>query len=164
MDYEYDSYNYYKKIHGTAPEKELINAMANTFLRPKRLPHGTYGLPIIRAGRILNASCSRQAALEACRGISGNVDIWIRLFTVAPQTAVKIDTTIDVKKPSGDVYTFKVTCDKTPAVSVGNSKVAALFFCRRDGNNYFYHLFFCGKPGDETGIYTATPGEAYGLR
>ena len=93
-------------------------------------------------------------------GISGKVDcnVSYRNFGT-PQTAVKIDTTIDIKKPAGDVYTFKVTCDKTPAVSIGNSKVAALFFCRRDGNNYFYHLFFCGKPGEETGIYTVAQGE-----
>ena len=106
-------------------------------------------------------------------GISGSVDLDVSFrdypamiqaggyngYTKPPRTAVKIDTTIDVVKPFGDVYTFKVTCDKTPDVSTGNPKVAALFFCRRDGNDYFYHLFFCGGSGTETGIYTAAPGE-----
>jgi len=31
-DYEYDSYNYYRRIHGAAPSNTLINQMVNAFL------------------------------------------------------------------------------------------------------------------------------------
>ena len=31
-DYEYDSYNYYQRVHGTAPSNDLINQMVNAFL------------------------------------------------------------------------------------------------------------------------------------
>ena len=40
-DYEYDSYNYYQRVHGTAPSNDLINQMVPRRSKSGRLGHGT---------------------------------------------------------------------------------------------------------------------------
>jgi len=93
-------------------------------------------------------------------GITGNVDcnVSYRDFG-APQTAVKIDTTMDVEKPAGSVYTFRTNCNQQPTVTVGTPGVVTLIHCRREMDADYYHIVFTGKPGDAAGIYTAAPGE-----
>ena len=181
FDYEYDSYNYYKEIHGTAPAQALINAMANTFLNAAKADG--YGAAIytnndyrkniftaetLAAWQIWLADYSGDPDIEcfmqqtgstgSVSGISGNVDT-DTLFTVSPQTAVEIDTTIGVTKPQGAFYTFKTTCNQQPVVTVGTPGVVTLLHCRREIEADYWHLCFIGKSGSAAGIYTAAPGE-----
>ena len=106
-------------------------------------------------------------------GISGNVDIDVSFrdyptmirakgyngYPLQPQTAVKIDTTMDVTKSAGEFYTFKTNCNQQPVVTVGTNNVVALQHCRRELDADYWHLCFIGKPGSAAGIYTAAPGE-----
>ena len=106
-------------------------------------------------------------------GISGPVDLDVSFkdyptiiraggyngYAKQLNTAVKSDTTVDVVKPKGSVYTFRTDCASQPAVTVGTANVVSLLHCRREGEADFWHLFFVGNSGSETGIYTAAPGE-----
>ena len=106
-------------------------------------------------------------------GISGNVDIDVSFrdyptmikakgyngYLMQPQTAVKIDTTMDVTKSAGEFYTFKTNCNQQPTVTVGTNNVVALQHCRRELDADYWHLCFIGKSGSAAGIYTAAPGE-----
>ena len=106
-------------------------------------------------------------------GISGNVDMNVSFrdyptmikakgyngYSKQPQTSVQIDTTVDVTKEVGEVYTFKTTSTQVPTVTVGTQGVVRLMHCRREMQSDYWHLFFIGKPGTSAGIYTAAPGE-----
>ena len=106
-------------------------------------------------------------------GISGNVDMDVSFkdyptiikaggYNVYPkqmQTSVKIDTTMDVTKVSGGVYTFRTESAQVPLITVGTGGVVALMHCRREMGYDYWHLLFIGKSGDAAGIYTAAPGE-----
>jgi len=108
------------------------------------------------------------------QGITGNVDIDVSTkdyptiiqaggyngYPKQQVTAVKIDTTSNVKMAVGDMYTFWTQCGQRPTVSVGTAGVVNLKFCRRDPDGKdFWHIIFIGKSGTATGIYTAAPGE-----
>jgi len=106
-------------------------------------------------------------------GIVGNVDMDVCFrdyptiiqaggyngYPKQPQTAVKIDTTMDVTKANGDVYTFRTECTQVPSVTYGTSGVVQMMHCRREMGYDYWHLFFIGKSGAAAGIYTAAPGE-----
>ena len=181
-DYEYDSVDYFRRIHGAAPSKALINQTVDSFLSAARADgwkttlytNNDYRRNVF-TGATLTAwdylwladytggpdiPCAIQQTTSSgsVPGISGRVDL-DTVFVTIGGTRVKIDTTMDVSRPPGEVYTFKTVCPQQPAVSVGTAGVVSLMHCRREMDADYYHLFYIGKPGSEAGIYTAAPGE-----
>lgn len=92
-------------------------------------------------------------------GINGNVDCSVLYKTLTQNTAVKIDTTMDVTKAAGEFYTFKTTCNQQPIVTVGTPGIVTLLHCRREINADYWHICFIGKSGSAAGIYTSAYGE-----
>lgn len=180
-DYEYASYNYYRRLHGAAPSVALINQMVCAFLSAvKSDGWGTalytnndyrrniFSAETFRAWPVWLADytggpdvpCMMQQTGSAGRvpGIAGNVDMDMLLKEIGG-AAVQIDTTMDVTIPRGRYYTFKTVCGQCPAVTVGTANVVALLHCRREGNTDYWHLCAVGEPGSAAGIYTAASGE-----
>lgn len=106
-------------------------------------------------------------------GISGNVDLDVSFkdypaiipsggyngFSKAQNTVVKIDTTTDISYAHGTYYTVKTTSPRPVAVTAGTAGVVAIVPFPRSGNDQLFALVAVGKTGQETGIYTAAPGE-----
>ena len=111
-DYEYDSYNYYRKIHGAAPSNTLINQMVNAFLGAAKsdgytgvlYTNNDYRRNIFSAATLAawdvwladytggpDASCAIQqtGSTGHVDGIGGNVDMdtVIKAYASAPQAA-----------------------------------------------------------------------------
>ena len=181
-DYEYDSYNYYKRVHGKAPDKTLINQMACAFLAAARsgswktclYTNNDYRRNVFTAATLKAADylwladytggpdvpCAIQqtGSTGAVPGISGHVDMDTVFQTIA-QTSVQIDTTMHVTIPRGGYYTFKTVSSQQPTVTIGTTGVVALLHCRREMEADYWHLCAVGEPGSEAGVYTAAPGE-----
>lgn len=120
-------------------------------------------------------SCAIQQtdAAGTVPGISGNVDLDISFkdypaivpsggfngFSKAQNTVVKIDTTTDISYAHGTYYTVKTTSPRPVAVTAGTGGVAAIVPFPRSGNDQLFALVAVGQAGQETGIYTAAPGE-----
>lgn len=97
-------------------------------------------------------------------GISGNVDLdysYKDYPSIIAQlhTAVKIDTTMDIVFPHGQFYTVKTTCGQPVTVTAGTDGVVTVVPFPRTGNEQLFALVAVGESGQETGIYTAAPGE-----
>ena len=178
FDYEYASVDYYKKIHGTAPVKELINAMANTFLNAVKADgygaalytNNDYRKNIFTAetlaawniwladysgGPDIKCFMQQTGSTGSVPGISGNVDM-DTLFvgsnpTVTPQ--FECDTTIYLARARGGWYQFKVTSKTQPKVNVGSDGVATILPRCQSGNDYFYYIIAYGASGTATGVY-----------
>lgn len=181
-DYEYDSANYYKRVHGAAPGNTLINSMVGAFLsaagadgyKTALYTNNDYRLHVFTAATLAAADylwladysgapdvpCTIQQTSSSgtVPGINGRVDMNTLFAAIAP-TAVQIDTTCDVTIERGKYYTFRTNCNQQPTVTVGTAGVVGLMHCRREMDADFWHLCAVGEPGAETGIYTAAPGE-----
>jgi GH25 family lysozyme M1 (1,4-beta-N-acetylmuramidase) len=83
FDYEYASYNYYKKIHGTAPTKALINAMANAFLNAVKA--NGYGTMLYT-----NNDYRRNIFSTATLAVW---DVWLADYTGTPDISCAIQQT-----------------------------------------------------------------------
>lgn len=106
-------------------------------------------------------------------GITGNVDMDVSFkdyptiiqaggFNGYPKpqiSTVGIDTTMDVTKSRGQWYQVKCTCPQQPALTFGTADVVTILPPEHIGNDWFYYIVPIGKPGQETGIFTAAPGE-----
>jgi lysozyme len=106
-------------------------------------------------------------------GITGHVDMDVSFrdyptmikaggyngYPKQPQTAVKIDTTTEVKIVRGKTYTFFTESGQVPTVTCGTADVVTLIHCRRELQRDYWHIVAIGTSGQATGIYTAAPGE-----
>jgi GH25 family lysozyme M1 (1,4-beta-N-acetylmuramidase) len=181
-DYEYDSYNYYQRVHGSAPSKALINQMVNAFLGAAKsdgwgtalYTNNDYRRNIFSAATLAawdiwladytggpDVPCAMQqtGSTGSVPGISGNVDMDTLFQAIgdiyAPAGApYRSDTTgCDQLRHGGD-YTMKVTCAAgRPEVVAGTARVCDITFKEQQGNNYFFSLYGIGQPGQATGIY-----------
>ena len=181
-DYEYDSYNYYKRVHGKAPDKALINQMACAFLAAARsdgwktclYTNNDYRCNVFTAATLKAAdylwladytggpdvpcAIKQTGSTGTVQGISGHVDM-DTVFQAIARTSVQIDTTMDVTIPRGGYYTFKTVSSQQPTVTIGTPGVVQLMHCRREMDADYWHLCAVGEPGAEAGVYTAAPGE-----
>jgi len=77
---------------------------------------------------------------------------WIEYVSAVP--AARCDTTTDIKLALGQAYTFKVTSEETPSVTVGTSGVVSLLPRYNSGNDRYFYLVGIGKAaGDAAGVY-----------
>lgn len=175
-DYEYDSVNYYQRIHGAAPPNTLINTMVTAFLNAAKsdgwktclYTNNDYRLHVFNASTLVvpdylwladysggpDIPCAIQQTGSDGRipGIAGNVDL-DTVFIPIGVPEFKCDTTMDVTRAPGGWYQFKVTSDKNPKVNVGSDGVATILPRYQLGSDYFYYIVAYGKPGTETGVY-----------
>lgn len=175
-DYEYDSVNYYQRIHGTAPSKTLINTTVTAFLNAAKsdgwktclYTNNDYRLHVFSASTLETPDylwladysggpdipCAIQQTGSDGRipGIVGNVDM-DTVFIPIGVPEFKCDTTMDVTRAPGGWYQFKVTSDKNPKVNVGSDGVATILPRYQLGSDYFYYIVAYGNPGAETGVY-----------
>lgn len=183
-DYEYDSYNYYKRIHGAAPSRDLINQTVNAFLGAAQADGYTgllytnndYRRNIFTAATLaawdvwladysggpdINCAIQQTGSTGRVDGISGNVD----MDTVfkeygAAVTTVQIDTHDTYRMAVGDHYQVQTTCPQPPRVWSARPDIVLVLPRYRSGNEDLWWLVAVGgKPGDGVGIYTAAPGE-----
>lgn len=182
-DYEYESADYYKKVHGASPSSILVNSVANAFLRAVKADgfnavlymNNDYRRNIYTAETVAawnlwladyvgepNADCAVQQTTSSGKvsEISGNVDLNIvfRDFSTV-ETVVQIDTTMDVSRSHGGYYTVKTICPQRVSVTAGTGGVVTVVPFPRQGNEQLFALVAIGTSGMETGIYTAAPGE-----
>lgn len=73
-----------------------------------------------------------------------------RIFIATVKPDFTSDTTMDTTVKGA--YTFKITANKTPAVTVGSGNFK-LTFVSRSGNDYFYKITSASKVGSAAGIY-----------
>lgn len=106
-------------------------------------------------------------------GITGNVDMEVAFkdyptiiqaggyngYSKPQNTAVKIDTTMDILFSHGTYYKVKTTSPQPVTVTAGTGGVVTIVPFPRTGNDQLFALVAAGQPGQETGIYTAAPGE-----
>lgn len=182
-DYEYDSAKYYKKIHGAAPSNALINQMANAFLNAAKADgwetvlytNNDYRKNVFSAATLAawfiwladysggpDATCTIQQTSSTGNvpGISGSVDMntLFKDYTVQ-RTIVDIDTTMDISFARGTFYTVRTTSPKPVQLTFGTDDVVTIVPSPRSGNDQLFTIVPIGQPGQETGIYTAAPGE-----
>ena len=187
-DYEYDSYNYYRRIHGAAPSNTLINQMVNAFLGAAKADgwgtmlytNNDYRRNIFSTATLAvwdvwladytgtpDISCAIQqtGSTGHVDGITGNVDTdtCYKVYGASqpPRTAVRVDTTGTVKLPHGGVYQLRTTCPRQPGVTSARPDIVKVLHRARLGeDDYWYLVAVGGKPGDGVGVYAAAPGEA----
>lgn len=153
-DYEYDSYNYYKRIHGAAPSKALINQMVNAFLGAVRAD--SYGTMLytnndyrknIFTAETLGAwdiwladytggpdiSCTMQQTGSSGQvpGIAGRVDTndCFKDFATAAAPAITgltLDTPNGKDLAAGEKYTVLAKCKDKPVVTTTGRDVIAV--------------------------------------
>lgn len=181
-DYEYDSVSYFTRQHGAAPGNTLINSMVTVFLsavkadgwRTALYTNNDYRLHIFTQATMTavdylyladysggpDVQCAIQQTTSSgvVPGISGSVDL-DSVFVVIAQTVVEIDTTMDVTKPRGSWYQVKCTCPQQPSLTFGTADVVTILPPTHIGNDWLYYIVPIGWSGQETGIYTAAPGE-----
>jgi lysozyme len=74
-------------------------------------------------------------------------------------TVVQIDTTMDISFAHGTYYTVKTISPQQVSVTAGTGGVTTIVPFPRTGNDQLFALVAIGQTGQETGIYTAAPGE-----
>lgn len=106
-------------------------------------------------------------------GISGNVDLDVAYkdyptiiqaggyngYSKTGTTVVNIDTTMDISFAHGQYYTVKTTSLQPVTLTAGTGGVVTVVPFPRTGNDQLFALVAIGQSGQETGIYTAAPGE-----
>lgn len=174
-DYEYDSVGYYKRIHGAAPSKALINQTVGAFLSAAKadgLKTALYTNNDYRRNIFTTATlnawdylwladytggpdipCAIQQTTSSGRvpGISGSVDLdtaFTAIGTVPPPYTV--DTTTDVTIEPGQSYTVKTTGDIQ--LVPGTAGRVQIVRCIQQGY-ILWHIVPIGKPGEDVGIY-----------
>ncbi len=83
---------------------------------------------------------------------------WIE-YVGAGMPAVGIDTTCDVIKQHGQYYTVKCTCDEKVTLTAGTADVVTIVPFPPTGNDQLFAIVAIGCAKQETGIFTAAPGE-----
>jgi hypothetical protein len=128
-------------------------------------------LAITAERRIIPTVSSRRAGTVS--GITGNVDTDVAFkdyptiihaggyngYSKRQNTAVKIDTTMDISFVHGTYYTVKTTSPQQVIVTAGTGGVVTIVPFPRIRNDQLFALVAIGQAGQETGIYTAAPGE-----
>ncbi|MFU0832221.1 MAG: Glycoside hydrolase family 25 [Oscillospiraceae bacterium] len=182
-DYEYASADYYRKIHGVTPSNTLINSIVGTFLSAVKADgfnavlymnndyrKNVYTAETLAAWHLWladysggpDADCAVQQTTSSGTfpGITGNVDLNIVYYNFSTvETAVQIDTTMDVSRSHGGYYTVKTICPQQVSVTAGTGGVVTIVPFPKNGNEQLFALVAIGTSGMETGIYTAAPGE-----
>ena len=175
LDYEYDSVDYYRRIHGAAPSKALINQTVGAFLSAAKADgwktalytNNDYRRNIFTAAT-LNAwdylwladytggpdiPCAIQQTTSSGRvpGISGSVDldtVFAAIGTVPPPYTV--DTTTDVTIEPGQSYTVKTTGDiQLVPGTAGRVQIVRCIWPKW----VLWHIVPLGNPGEDVGIY-----------
>ena len=181
-DYEYDSYNYYRRVHGTAPSNDLINQMVNAFLGSAKMDgwgtilytNNDYRRNVFSAATLAawdiwladytggpDVPCAMQqtGSTGHVPGISGNVDMDTAFADFgtgeAPDgAAYHTDTTGCYRLTRGSTYRLRVTCTAgRPHVVTGTDGVCGITLHSHSGNDYYYDLHGIGQPDQATGIY-----------
>lgn len=181
-DYEYDSVDYYKKIHGAAPSNALINQMVNAFLGAAQADgwgtalytNNDYRLHVFTVATLaawdiwladysgapdIPCPIQQTSSTGSVPGINSKVDLNTLFKDYGVQTIVEIDTTMDISYAHGTYYTVKTICPQQVTVTAGTGGVVTIVPLPRTGNEQLFALVSVGQPGQETGIYTAAPGE-----
>ena len=176
-DYEYDSVNYYRKIHGAAPSNALINQMVNAFLSAAKADgwktalytNNDYRLHVFTAATLAmwdiwladyssgpDISCPIQQTGSTGKvpGISTPVDL-NTFFKDYLSDTFKCDTTSNLAMKHGAFYQMKVTVSdgKPPQVYTGTPDVITVLPRYVTGNDHFIYLCAVGPAGSGTGIY-----------
>lgn len=76
---------------------------------------------------------------------------------------IRSDTTHPFSLKAGNSYTFLFTAanpELVPQFTAGNGEILKTQLARREGNPYCLTVYATGKPGEKTGVYSLTPGEA----
>lgn len=170
-DYEYDSRNYYLKVHKALPSNDLVNQMVNAFLSAAKADgYGTalytnndYRKNIFSSATLAawsvwladytgspDISCMMQQTGSSgiVPGISGNVDIdecYMNFSTC--------DTAGTVEIAMGNCYTAKTTGDVqlVPGKSDTSARVQ-IVRCLQNGYT-LWHIIPLGDSGQDVGIY-----------
>jgi GH25 family lysozyme M1 (1,4-beta-N-acetylmuramidase) len=172
-DYEYDSYNYYRRVHGAAPSNDLINQMVNAFLGAAKADGwGTALYTNNDYRRIFSAAtlaawdiwladytggpdvpCAMQqtGSTGSVPGISGNVDMDTAFKDYAP--SYTCDTSGIVEIARGSAYQALITCKGTPDVVAGTADRVTVLHRYDNGDRHYYYIVPIGKPGQDVGIY-----------
>ncbi len=155
-DYEYDSYNYYKRVHGAAPSNVLINQMVNAFLDAVKADgyagvlytNNDYRRNIFSAGTLASwgiwladytggpdVPCAMQqtGSTGSVPGISGNVDMdtCFKVYgTAAVPTPAKMASSSAAKNVAVDAF-YRVRTTK--GIWLGEIKNLTDFAGRNDG-------------------------------
>lgn len=110
------------------------------------------------------ASMWQYSSTGSVNGINGNVDM-NRSYKDYPnlilqsKTVVKIDTTMDISFAHGQYYTVKTISPQPVTLTAGTGGVVTVVPFPRTGSEQLFALVAIGQTGQETGIYTAAPGE-----
>lgn len=143
-DYEYDSYNYYKRVHGAAPSTVLINQMVNAFLgavkadgygtmlytnndyrknifTPETLSVWDIWLADYTGGPDISCAMQQTGSNGQIPGVAGRVDTndCFKDFAAAAASAIT-GLTLDgysVDLASGKLYQVLAKCSSEPVVS-----------------------------------------------
>jgi lysozyme len=175
-DYEYDSYNYYKRVHGVAPSNALINQMVNAFLSAAKADgwgtmlytNNDYRRNIFSAATLAtwdvwladytggpDIPCAMQqtGSTGTVPGIVGNVDTDVCFKDYGTQPGYTCDTSGTVEIEMGGCYTAKTTGDVT--LIAGQSPTSARVRIVRCvwPKWTLWHIVPLGNPGQDVGIY-----------
>ena len=175
-DYEYDSYNYYKRVHGAAPSTSLINGMTDAFLGAAKadgwgtmlytnndyrrnifsaLTLGTWDvwLADYTGGPDIPCAMQQTGSTGTVPGIVGNVDMDVCFKDYGTQPGYTCDTSGTVEIEMGGCYTAKTTGDVT--LIAGQSPTSARVRIVRCvwPKWTLWHIVPLGNPGQDVGIY-----------
>ena len=180
FDWEYDSFNYYKKKKGVSPTNSLINQMNVAFsnkigslgykkglyfnndYRKNVLTSSTINLGAKWLADYTNSpaiSCTIQQYSDkgSVNGISGSVDLdycYVDYgFTKSTDTSFTCDTTKDFRLVKGEEYTFKVTSANKPSITFGTSNVISLISKTSNENDYYFKVKAIGNFDTGTGVF-----------
>ena len=174
-DYEYDSYNYYRRIHGAEPADALINGMANAWLNSAKAEGWTgvlytgeeyrrnvFSVMTLKmwdiwladySGTVDEAFAVRQTAgTGKVPGISAAVDLDV-VYKDFDMPAYTCDTSGTVEIARGSAYQIAVTAASAPGVVAGTGDVVTILPRSSTGDRWFYYLVPIGRPGEQAGIY-----------
>jgi len=176
-DYEYDSYNYYRRIHGAAPSNTLINQMVNAFLGAAKADgwgtalytNNDYRRNIFSAltlgkwdvwladytgGPDISCAMQQTGSTGTVPGIVGNVDMDVCFKAYGAQPPdYTCDTSGTVEIAMGKCYTAKTTGNVT--LIAGQSPTSARVQIVRCAWPQWtlWHIVPLGNPGQDVGIY-----------
>ena len=178
-DYEYDSYNYYQRIHGVNPPTTLINDMTNAFLNAAKndgwgtalYTNNDYRRNIFSAltlgkwdvwladytgGPDISCAMQQTGSTGTVPGIVGNVDMDVCFKTYgasAQPPDYTCDTSGTVEIAMGKCYTAKTTGNVT--LIAGQSPTSARVQIVRCvwPQWALWHIVPLGNPGQDVGIY-----------
>jgi GH25 family lysozyme M1 (1,4-beta-N-acetylmuramidase) len=176
-DYEYDSYNYYRRIHGVNPPTALINDMTNAFLGAAKADgwgtalytNNDYRRNIFSAltlgkwdvwladytgGPDISCAMQQTGSTGTVPGISGSVDmdVCFKVYGAQPPDYT-CDTSGTVLIARGNAYQALITCKGRPQVNAGTPDIVTVLHRYDDGDKHYYYFVPIGETGKEAGIY-----------